>query len=45
MEGFTKRYGLKRLVYMEFYEPITSNSVTRPHFPFSKHHHRRCKKE
>ena len=24
MKGFTKRYGLKRLVYMEFYETITA---------------------
>jgi putative endonuclease len=23
MEGFTKRYGLKRLVWMEFYDDIT----------------------
>ena len=24
VKGFTKRYGLKRLVYMEFYETITA---------------------
>ena len=30
MEGFTKRYGLKRLVYMEFYEEISA-AIQREH--------------
>ena len=30
MEGFTKRYGLKRLVYIEFYEEISA-AIQREH--------------
>ena len=30
MEGFTKRYGLKRLVYIEFYDEISA-AIQREH--------------